>query len=914
MVTDVIGREPELELIERWLDGPRPAALLIEGEAGIGKTTLWRSAVELAEQREIRLLKCALAESEARLAFAGLSDLVRPHLGDALSSLARPQARALEEALLLRETPEGLPDERAVSFGFLGLVTELSRQGALAIAVDDLQWLDASSLAVLRYSARRLQTKSIALLLARRIEADHDRDPLGVTSGFDVFERIELGPLTLGAMHRLLRVRLGHPLTRPVLSRLHAASGGNPLHAIELARSLDPQDPDYLGSLARVMQVRVAALPAESRVALALAAASSDPSLSLLSRAHGRSILPALNPAVEAELVSIEGDRVRFVHPTVASAAEEVVGDGADDIHRALAAVSESLEDRARHLGHATTDPDEGVARALEDAAGEARRRGARSVAAELFEASARLTPDGADDRGRRALAAAHTTFEAGDTRHAEELLTELVLELPDGNLRSEASWRLGTVLDETGRWREAMTLWTEARQATADSRLRAEISRSMAITTTYTGTAFDATRFANDAVAAAETSGEPRQLAYALAARAYVAVVSGDEDFRPAIERALALEGGVESGFGEWSPTSVAAECARHTGDVDAARRHYAAVLERAVEHGDANIEQWAAYGLASVDLLAGDLARADRLADVVLDIAEQTDVMGIPSRTLRAHVDAHLGRIESARELLVTATAQAEAGDESVHLYNACVVQGFVSLCENDAPAAAGHYGRAHGLAADLGLAHATALRSYLYEAEAAAAAGAVVQAEAALAAFDRAAGATPPAWATVIHGRAVAARRSADGDLAAAETMLERSLEADEGVMPLERGRALLLLGTVRRRARKRKSAREALQEASVVFQELGAAAWTAQVSTELARMGGHAPTGGDLTPTEHRVAQLVAEGKRNKEVAAELFLSVKTVEVTLTRVYRKLGVRSRSELARRAADLAEQPAKR
>jgi DNA-binding CsgD family transcriptional regulator len=909
-VTEVIGREEELVRIESWLDGPRPAALLIEGEAGIGKTTLWRSAVARAEQRGNRLLTCALAESEARLAFAGLSDLVRSHLADALPSLARPQARALEEALLLRETPEGLPDERAVAFGFLGLVTELCRRAPLAIAIDDLQWLDASSLAVLRYSVRRLGTEPIALVFARRIETGNDRDPFGLTSGLDELERIELGPLTLGALHRLLRMRLGHPLTRPVLSRLHAASSGNPLHAIELARSIDPEHPDYQGSLARILHMRVAALPAETRIALALAAASSDPSVPLLSRAYGRDILPALEPAVEADLVSIEDDRVRFGHPAVASAAEEIVGEGAQEIHRALAAVSESLEDRARHLGRATTEPSEDVAEALEEAAREVRGRGARSVAAELFEASARLTPAaGEDDRGRRMLSAAHATFEAGDTPHAEELLSALVSELPEGDLRSEASWRLGTVLDETGRWRDAMALWTDARRSTTSARFRAEISRSMAITTAYTGTASDATRFAIEGVGAAETSGDSLQLAYALAARAFVAVVAGDEDFRPAIERALALEGGIEGGFGEWSPTAVAAECARHTGDVEDARRHYAAVLDRAVERGDASIEQWAAYGLASVDLLAGDLARADRLADVVLDLAEQTGVMQIPARILRAHVDAHLGKIENARELLAIAAARAEAEDEPAHLYNTCVVAGLVSMCEDDAAAAAAHYGRAHELAAKLGFAHATALRSYLYEAEAAAAAGSKEQADAALAAFDRAGSARAPAWSAVVYGRARAARRAADGDLDAAEQLLQQSLDADDGLMPIERGRALLLLGTVRRRARKRKASRLVLDEALAVFQEVGAAAWSGQASAELERMGGADTTRGELTPTEHRVAQLVADGKRNKEVAAALFLSVKTVEVTLTRVYRKLGVRSRTELARRAADFTK-----
>ncbi|MCP9487513.1 MAG: AAA family ATPase [Gaiellaceae bacterium MAG52_C11] len=916
METEVIGREAELERIERWLEGPRPSMLLIEGEAGIGKTTLWRAAVAGAERRGARLLTCALAESEARLAFAGLSDLVRPHLGHAVSALAPPQARALEAALLLRDATEGLPDERAVAFGFLGLLAELSRQGPVVIAVDDLQWLDASSIAVLRFSARRLSSEPVGLLVARRVEAGSDGHPLEVALALDNVELIKVDSLTLGALHRLLRVRRGRPLTRPLLSRVHTASNGNPLHAIELTRALDQAAVGERRSLPGLLRARVLALPLESRRGLALAAASSDLSTSTLSRALGTDIVRQLEAAVEAELVTIEAGRVRFTHPLVASVAEDTVGeDGVQLLHRALAETSVSAEDRARHLGRATTMPDRDVAQALEDAARDVRRRGARSVAAELFEAAARLTPGGADgDRGRRALAAAWVTFEAGDSQRAEEVLTRLVDDLPEQNARCEARWRLGTVLDETGRWRAAMALWTDALAATDDPSLQAEIGRAMAITTIYTGTAEDAARFADDAVVAAERSGDRRQLAYALAARAFIAVTSGDEEYRPTIERALALEGGAEGGFGEWSPTAVAAECARHTGDIEGSRSYYAYVLDRAVEQGDANVEQWAAFGLAQGDLLAGELGRADRLADMVVEFAEQTDVMRIPSLTLRANVDAHLGRVAAARKLLAPAMELASAEDEAAHLYNACVVSGFVSVCENDVTEAAAHYGRARELAADLGLGHATAMRAFLYEAEAAAAAGLLEQADQALAAFDRAAGSRPIAWATVIHGRAVGARRAAIGELSEAGTLLDHALEADEGIMRIERGRTLLLLGTVRRRAREHSAARTALDRALAIFEAVGATPFSTRVRLELARIPGRRTTDPKLlTDAERRIAELVATGRSNKEVAAALVLSVKTIEVTLTRVYRKLGVRSRAELARGWDGPTEEPTK-
>ena len=904
MDVEIVGRDSELEAIERWLDGPLPSTLLIEGEPGIGKTTLWREAVARAERRELRVLPCALSENEAQLAFAGLSDLVRPYLDDELSSLAPPQARALEEALLLRESPQGLPDERDVAFGFLGLVIQLARRAPLAIAVDDIQWLDASSLTVLRFGVRRLRMEQVAFLVARRIDGGSETSPGRID--FEEPERIEVGPLSPGALHRLLATRLGHPLTRPALNRIHVASHGNPLHALELARVLDGRSSGEVGSIARPLHTRVAALPNDALDALALAAFASIPSVPQLSRAVGEDVVVALQPAIDADLVFVDRDRVRFTHPLVASAARDVVGERGPELHRALAGVSESVEDRARHLGRATREPDDDIAQTLEDAAHEVRKRGARSVAAELYEDSARLTTDGsAQERGRRLLEAGWASWEAGDPEHAKTLLAEVAETVPDGATRCEALGRLGVAVAVAGGWREAQDLWKEALAASDDPGLRAEVGRWMAVTSAATGTAEEAERFAAEAVADAERSADDRRIAYALAVQAFIAALAGDEGYRPLIDRALALDSGLHGGFAEWSPTWFAAECARHAGDVEASRRLYRVLLDDAVEHGDASVEVVAAYGLASAELLGGDLAHADPLADTVVEIAEQTGTMRIPALSLRAQVDAHLGRAASARELLTTVEAMAEAAGDRINHFTTCAVLGFLHLSEGDIATAADWYARARELADALGFRSAVALRNFSYEVEAAAAANRLDQANIALEAFDRLTGGKPPQWAAVVHGRALASLSTAHGDLDAAEAQLERALEEDDGTMPLERARTLLALGALQRRARKRAKARATLQLALTIFDERGAELWAARARTELGRIGGRVSGGGELTATEERVAELVAEGKSNKEVATALVLSVHTVEAALTSIYRKLDLRSRTELAHKLA---------
>jgi DNA-binding CsgD family transcriptional regulator len=457
--------------------------------------------------------------------------------------------------------------------------------------------------------------------------------------------------------------------------------------------------------------------------------------------------------------------------------------------------------------------------------------------------------------------------------------------------------WRLGVVLDETGHWPEAMRLWQDALATGTEDHLVAEIRRSMAVTSAYTGSMADAAAHADAAMAAADRSGRNRQQAYAAAARAYVAVLAGDPSYRRFVDRSLALE--PEGLLGEWSPSATAAECARLAHDLPEAKRRFEEVLRRSVECGDANVEQWAAFGLADVKVELGELAHADELADAVLELAEQTGVMRMPGLRLRALVDALLGRVDAARAAAGESLAESVRHGEKLHEAGAHTVLGFLALSEGDPAVAADHLGESRRPAEEIGIAVPRYLRPYLDEAEAAAAAGRPQQAEDALAAFE-ARVPEPAQWLAPLLLRARAVVRGSRGG-AALDELAAAVADGSLDELPFERARTLLVLGVARRRGLERAAARQALEDAESLFERLGTPLWAARAREELMRVGGRTAVAG-LTPAEQRVAELAARGMSNKEIAAALFVTVKTVEATLSRVYRKLGVRSRAALGR------------
>src|SRR5215216_4654284 len=309
-LSGIVGRVRERASIESFLDtaGQRPAVLAIEGEAGIGKTTLWLEVVAGSRRRFFWTLSCRCAEAEAKMAFAALGDLIGPVADDVLPDLPAPQRRALEVALLRAEPAKGSHIEpRAVSLGFFGSLRLLARVAPVVIAVDDLQWLDRPSARALGFALRRLDSEPVGIVSTQRAAEDAPLDLSQLTAEHQ-FERLRVGGLAVSDLRRLFEKHLGRSFPPPTLKRLRRTSRGNPFFALELARTLLDQGiggaeeplpvPEHL---AGILRVRLARLPAQTRTVLAAAAALAEPTPALLAAALGKRAGGAgLRPALEA--------------------------------------------------------------------------------------------------------------------------------------------------------------------------------------------------------------------------------------------------------------------------------------------------------------------------------------------------------------------------------------------------------------------------------------------------------------------------------------------------------------------------------------------------------------------------------------------------------------------------------------
>ena len=916
MADPIIGRDEELAALRAFLDDSveGPTVLLLEGEAGIGKTTLWEALLEVDGRR---VLTARPAEAETSLSFAALADLLSGAPEDSLAALPPPQRRAVEVVLLL-ESADGEPlEQRAVAAGFLGALRAIASDRPLMVAVDDVQWLDAPSAAALAFALRRLGTTPITFVLTQRVEPGApaalglDRPPPQVA-----LRRVLLAPLSLAALQRLLGTRLGITFTRPVLRRIQAASGGNPLFALELARALgaartqDPAEPLALPEeLRNLVGQRLTGLPAETEQALLAAALLGQPTLARLEGALASAPAAALRPAVEANAVRIDGDRVRFSHPLLASA----VVDGADPdtrraMHRVLAETLEQTEERARHLALAAVGPDEQVAAELTRAAEGVAGRGAPEAAADLAHQAWRLTPPAlTEQRAARAVDAGWYMWQSGDAARARELLEGAAASAPPGRVRATALDRLIRLNTHTGDRRSVRAACEEAlEQLGEDLELRAAIQEALAWNLVISRDDMKAAaEHARRAVALAEQIDHPAQLSDALAALAQAEFFSGGGLPSPPIERALALgwsdlrERAMRRPELHWS---LMLQCADR---IDEARENLELMRSYAAECGDESALPWVMMRLSHVELMAGNWQEAH---DLATDGYEEALYTGQHSQTgmmlcSRALVAAHLGRVEQARSEAEEGLAVAEGVGDGIGARLGRWALGFLALSVGDAQRAAETLTalRRDSQAASLvepgenryvaDLLDALVELGRLEEATA-------VASELQLLgeALDR-----PSALGTSARGRALVA--AAGGDLDAASEELDRAVEHHErAALPFQLARTLLACGSVQRRSNRRRAARETLARAQAAFDSLGAELWSARARAELDRIGGRAPARDGLTPSEERVAELVCEGRTNREVAAALVVTERTVETHLTHIYRKLGIRSRTELVR------------
>jgi DNA-binding CsgD family transcriptional regulator len=574
-------------------------------------------------------------------------------------------------------------------------------------------------------------------------------------------------------------------------------------------------------------------------------------------------------------------------------------------MHLRLAELSESSESRARHLALAGTGPDETVASALARGAESACRRGARGAGAVLFEQAASLTPQNDHEaRTRRLIAAADAHFQSGEAERARALLEDAAA-CAEGPARYEAMCALATLLDETVGGAASLEAFASALESD-DVALRSRARRGMAQTLMYVGDLEQALENADSAVAEADPLPDRAHVVYALAMQALVRKMAGHPGWREPLRRGLKLEAETALPDLDGCPSAFEADTLRLELELDAARTAYERLLGVTADRGDVRTECWCRFGLAAVEVAAGRVEQARDHAAELVDLAEQTGTFHLPALRTSAHLAVLRGDVVEARALLAAGIADAEPLGELHNLRSLLQLEGHLELSLGDTGAALPPLERAREVAERMALGEPSLLTFLLDEVEAHAQNGDAASAAAVLMTFDRRCESDGAAWITPLVLRARGLVEAAVRDLETARASLEAAVAREHDVpLLLERARTRLALGRVLRRLQHRSRARAELEEALARFEELGASLWAERAREELGRVGGRTSSSDELTPTEQRIAALAAGGESNREIAAALFVTPKTVESALTRVYRKLGVRSRVDLARRLA---------
>jgi DNA-binding CsgD family transcriptional regulator len=916
----LLGRGRELGAVAAFLDGLPSglSGLVLEGEAGIGKTSVWLAGVADAGARSYLVLSSRPTESEATLSFAGLGDLLGGVLERVLAGLPPPQQHALRVALLLEDPAGRPPEHRAVCAAFLGVIRGLAAQGPLVIAVDDLQWLDGPTAVALGYVLRRLGSEPVGLLASARVPGGDGAPMAGTDLAAGRIERLRIGPLAPADFEAAIRAGAGSRLSRLTIRRLFDACGGNLFYGFELARALDRMDTEPLpeeplpvpSGLQGVLGARIAALAADVQDVLLAASCVRAPTAAVLERANGPLAWPAVQSAAAEGVVEAEGSRVRFTHPLFASA----IYSGAApwrrrQAHRRLSLIAATEEERARHQALAVEGPDEEAAAALALAAHAAAARGAPGAAAELAELAVARTPAGELVRRSRRLAVAEYLYRAGDTARARHGLTAVVQDMPSGPERAAARLVLARILlHDAGELAALPVLEDALTEASPDRILQARIHISLA--RTMGRDLRYCAKHAEAGLALARQAGDQALVRQALAEKLYNDFMLGGGLALEPDDMVSEPERGPSAV--EERPVTILGLCLVRADRFGQGRSMLKRALQAAQEEGDESSQPVLLAYLADLECWAGNWQAAERYAAQSRDVSEQVAhrAWWVATCYARALIDAHLGRLDSARAEAADGLSAAAGDDWAVMFLHAAL--GFAELSAGNLGAAEASLSSAAGLADQIGLAEPAAWRFHANHIEAVIGLGDLDRAGQLLGWLEGRGRDTGRRWTLATAARCRGLLLAAQGDTQGALQALDEALRHHQHLeMPFELARTLLITGQIQRRAKRKALARQHLEDALGIFESLPAPTWAARARAEVSRIGLRPPAPLELTATEQRVAALAASGHTNRQVAAALFLSPRTVEANLARVYRKLGVSSRAELG--AAMARREPAR-
>lgn len=895
--------------------------MVIAGEAGIGKTTLWQAGRRAAEEAGHRVLVARPSESEATFSFAGLTDLLES-AADLLGTLPPPQRRALEVVLLSAGDSGNPVDHRTVAVAALSVVRLLAGERPVVVAIDDVQWLDAPTIQVLQFVSRRLGDDRAGILLSLRTE-EETGDPLSLESALpaESVERIAVGPLSPPALESMLAERLDIEPTRPLMARIHEVSGGNPFFALEVARAVANMEGEYTSgeplplpeNLRDLVRGRLTGLSeAGTKVLLAVAAAS-NPTLDTVRSLLGPGADAGITEAHQAGTIEVERGRLRPAHPLLgATAYLELSPPERRTLHSGLARVVEEPEQKARHLALAADGPNEEVAAALEAATTSAARRGAPGTAAELAERAAQLTgPASEADRHRRSTLAGYHHLRSANLLRAKSLLEEVVNDSPPGIDRANALCLLGEVIYLFGRTPEAIELFRRAlEEAGGDAWASAHIEMNLAMTGFLLIDFAASQRHSHAGLAHAERCGVASRIGQALGVAVLNDCLVGEGVDEERVRRSLALED-FDAPTMIWvGPTFVAPMLWMWSGRVEKAREGFARMLQMLVDRGQhASICLMGIYVTKAV-AWAGDLESAENYALASRVASEHS---GWPAgrafaAASGAIVDCLAGRSEDARRKIEEASAI--FGNHSpVRTLWMMTCLGALELSLGDYAATDRVLGPYLPLLQTSGVGEPGVFGFLADEAEALIGLDRAPEAEPLINWLAERGAALDRPWALGAAARCRALKLASEGRPEEAMETVHEAVRSHRLVqMPVELARTLLVKGRLHRRSREKSAAKETLDEALRIFETAGATAWADRAREELARVGLRPRVSSGLTATESRIAELAAAGLTTKAIAAEAFITPKSVEGVLTRVYRKLGVSSRAQLA---AKLARRP---